>query len=198
MAKHFASEGRKYYTVEASPCLQWARPLSENGYVGSEDCLFLNIHTTTSIFVQHQQQQQDGSSSVLLPSPPTSSKPIKDGQESAATDPLLVDINNFDLPHSGTAKANDSGVGSMVNDTVMKTKTATAFISSSSSSALSTAQSPTPRLKPVVVWVHGGSYNVGSGSSDTNGTDYIVAKVCFTFAISTDTSGAHISNNHRR
>lgn len=32
-------------------------------------------------------------------------------------------------------------------------------------------------LMPVMVWIHGGSYNTGSAGSDTNGPDYIVEKV---------------------
>lgn len=32
-------------------------------------------------------------------------------------------------------------------------------------------------LLPVVLWIHGGSFNLGSSTSDTNGPDYLVEKV---------------------
>lgn len=33
-------------------------------------------------------------------------------------------------------------------------------------------------LMPVLFWIHGGSYNIGSSSSDLNKPDFIIEKVC--------------------
>lgn len=34
---------------------------------------------------------------------------------------------------------------------------------------------------PVILWIHGGSFNLGSANSDTNGPDYLVEKVFYKF-----------------
>lgn len=152
-------EGRKYFTTEASQCLQLAGLSSdESSVVGNEDCLYLNIHTTS---------QSSRSFSATVSSLTPAATASKTTQPTTAIDPLLTIANN---PQDNAIDAGDG-----VNHGVAFTKTNR---SQTPSAAASTSSAP--RLKPVLVWLHGGSYNMGSATSDTNGTDYIVAKVCST------------------
>lgn len=170
MAPHFHWTGRKYFTTEASQCLQLAKPpFSEVGYAGSEDCLYLNIHTTTPK-VQPQRLPSVPPIPQFTPNP-------NSRKRKTTMDPLLAVHNNNNInntaPSQSVAEDNDIGGKTGYHD-LLDTKNTTAFPSTSDA----TSSAPSQRLKPVVVWVHGGSYNVGWASSDTNGTDYLVAKVC--------------------
>lgn len=101
--------------------------VSETNIVGSENCLYLNIHTT-----------------AFMPPP----------------SPFVL----FKDPQS-TADYDDDDDGLKLQTPIRKNRPLL-YSGVQASSQM-----------PVLVWLHGGSYNFGSATSDTNGTDYFVGKV---------------------